>query len=354
MMLAHLALSALLIGEQSTIVGEGSSPQMAVDARGTVRMVFGRKDTILVATSKDGGRTFGAPLTVGVVGGMHLGNTRGPTIASSRSRSVIVAANTAGQLPAFQLDHSRAQWTPIRGAINDVEGSAPEGLATIAANDANAFHTVWLDLREGRKNNIYFSAVPATGARRAPDRALYKSPDGHVCECCRPTIAVSGRHVAVMFRNWLAGARDMYLTTSSDGGKNFSPAQKLGEGSWKLDACPMDGGSLVIGAGGEVASVWRRETTVYYARPGEREIPLGEGRSPMMSRQGSATYVVWEERSTIKLGWPGSAIVTNVGEGRHPQVLALPNGRVVVAWEKDGRVRVQSYDMSPHHSHEGM
>ena len=155
-------------------------------------------------------------------------------------------------------------------------------------------------------------------------------------------------------RNWLAGARDMYLTTSSDGGKNFSPAQKLGEGSWKLDACPMDGGSLVIGAGGEVASVWRRETTVYYARPGEREIPLGEGRSPMMSRQGSATYVVWEERSTIKLGWPGSAIVTNVGEGRHPQVLALPNGRVVVAWEKDGRVRMQSYDMSPHHTHEGM
>ena len=69
----------------------------------------------------------------------------------------------------------------------------------------------------------------------------------------------------------------------------------------------------------------------------------------MMSRRGSSTYIVWENRGTIKLTTPGNAIVNDVAEGRHPQVLALPDGRVIVAWDKDGAVRVQALAMGEHH-----
>lgn len=348
---ALLSLAATLQADPSTLVGQGSSPQLALDPRGTVRMVFGRKDTIFAVTSRDGGQTFTPAAMVGVVRGMHLGNTRGPTIASSRARSTVLAVDTAGNLTAFQLDHRSNRWTRIGGYVNDAKGSAPEGLATIAATDAGIFVATWLDLREGRKNNIYLGTVASADARRLPNRKIYASPDGHTCECCRPTITTAGKHVAVMFRNWLDGARDMYVARSSDGGKRFASVEKLGQGTWKLDACPMDGGAASVDAKGDLATVWRRESTVYYARPGEKEVRIGEGRSPMMSRFGATTYLVWEDRGKIKLTSPGNAIVNDVAEGRHPQVLALPGGRVLVAWDKDGAVRVQSFAMGEHHHH---
>jgi hypothetical protein len=116
----------------------------------------------------------------------------------------------------------------------------------------------------------------------------------------------------------------------------------------------MDGGYASVDATGALATVWRRDSTVYYARPGEKEVRIGDGRSPMMSRQGTSTYIVWENRGTIKMTSPGNAIVNDIAEGRHPQVLALPGGRVLVAWDKDGAVRVQAFAMGEHHHHDGM
>lgn len=48
----------------------------------------------------------------------------------------------------------------------------------------------------------------------------------------------------------------------SDGGASFGKAQKLGEGSWKLNGCPMDGGGLAIDENGDVQTVWRRKNTI--------------------------------------------------------------------------------------------
>lgn len=48
--------------------------------------------------------------------------------------------------------------------------------------------------------------------------------------------------IAVMFRNAIEGARDLYLTRSHDGGRMFEPAARLGSGTRKLEACPMDAG----------------------------------------------------------------------------------------------------------------
>ncbi len=333
---------------QSTIVRDGSSPQLAADIRGTIRMIFGRKDTIFAVTSRDGGARFSAAATVGIIPGMHLGNSRGPTIASSRTRSVVVAVDTAGNITTFQLDHARDRWTKHGTHLNDAPGSAPEGLATVAANDADEFHAVWLDLREGRQNQIYFGRVAIDGATRTANRRLYASPDGHVCECCRPNIAIRGRHVAVMFRNWLDGARDMYLTTSADGGRTFSPAAKVGAGTWKLDACPMDGGNVAVDARGIATTVWRRELTVYRARVGEQEIRIGEGRAPMIANSGTGTFVVRQDGQSIKLTSPAGATETVVGEGRHPQALALPDSRVLVTWELAGQVHFQTFSPPAH------
>lgn len=124
MILVMLSLAAALLTNPSTVVREGSSPQLAIDTRGTVRMIFGRKDTIFAVTSRDGGSRFGAATTVGIVAGMHLGNTRGPTIASSRAKSIVIAVDTAGNITTFQLDHARDS---VDEATHSAERRAPLG-----------------------------------------------------------------------------------------------------------------------------------------------------------------------------------------------------------------------------------
>lgn len=333
-----LFIATLAAQPAPTAVDAGSSPQIAVDTRGVVRIVYGRKDTAFVVTSRDNGATFGAPAMVGSVAGMHLGNTRGPTIASSRDRSVVMAIDTRGNIHTFELDHRTNRWGRSATTLNDSAGSAPEGLATIAADDADRFFAVWLDLRQNRQNQIYFARMATGSARREPNRLIYQSPDGHVCECCRPTIAIAGKQVAVMFRNWLGGNRDMYLTKSSDAGKTFTAAQKLGDGTWKLDACPMDGGDIVLDASAKIGTAWRRELSIFYAEPGTPEVKVADGRSPMMARGKDRTYLVWQQGSSVKLKAVGASAETVIGEGRLPQVAALRDGEVLVAWEDRGKV----------------
>jgi hypothetical protein len=89
-----------------------------------------------------------------------------------------------------------------------------------------------------------------------------------------------------MFRNSLAGARDFYLARSKDGA-SFTIA-KLGEGTWPLKACPMDGGGIAI-ADGKVVTAWRRNFDIFLARPGQAEKSSAKGgiRQSPLERTGS-------------------------------------------------------------------
>lgn len=343
-LIAPLLAFSLLGSEEPTVIADGSSPQIAVDTRGTIRLVFGRRDSIFVVTSSDNARSFGAPTFVGAVPNMHLGNTRGPTIASSATRSAIMAIDNKGTISIFELDHRADRWTRRREPLNSAEGSAPEGLGTIAADDADNFYTTWLDLREGRQNQIYFAKLGKAGAKTV-DRRIYASPAGHVCECCRPTVAISGRNVAVMFRNWIDGARDLYVIQSTNAGATFSQAAKLGQGTWKLDACPMDGGDMTVSTTGDVVTAWRRELDIFVARPGQTEARVASGRSPMLATNGKKTALVWQDGRDIRLRSLDSDRVTVVGQGRLPQVAILRDGNTLVAWEADGKVILRSIQM---------
>lgn len=146
-----------------------------------------------------------------------------------------------------------------------------------------------------------------------------------------------------MFRNWLDGARDLYVTRSSDAGATFSKATKLGQGTWKLDACPMDGGALALGDRAEIVTTWRRELDIYVARPGQPEERIATGRSPMLATRGKVTVVVWQDGGDIKLRALNAEPVMVVGQGRLPQVALLRDGKTLVAWERDGKVYFRKF-----------
>ena len=343
-MLLLLLLLSIEFAPQQTSVNN-RQPHLAVDGD-NVALAFGAGNTIYFASSQDAGATWTKPIAVSSRGSLSLGMRRGPRIAISRNAIVVSAIvgekgrGADGDLMAWRSVDGGKTWGEGR-RVNDVAGSAREGLHAMAAGGEAILFATWLDLRsEGTK--LFGAMSRDGGATWSENRLVYESPSGSVCECCHPTAYVDERgRVFVMFRNWLDGNRDMYLVRSDDGGRTFGPARKLGSGSWRLNACPMDGGSMAVGADGKVTTVWRREGTVYRSGIGGDEEVLGSGRQPVAVATPRGIVVAWTEGKVLK--WAGAADAapqTFAGEMSFPSIGVLRGGGVLVAGERNGSVFV--------------
>ena len=326
-LLVFLAFSIAAYSQNQ--IAEGEQPQVTKDQSGLIRLVYGNGDQIFYASSSDNAKTFSQPVLVGQVKEMHLGMTRGPQLASSRDFSVVTAIDKAGNIHSFTLTHKTGTWEET-GNVNDMDASAPEGLMSIAADEKNNFYAVWLDLRENRKNNICFSALSRKGSW-LKNQFAYKSPESHVCECCKPSIAVNGEQITIMFRNWLQGARDLYLVTSGNKGRTFSDAQKLGLGTWPLKGCPMDGGGVSIDSERNIHTAWQREGNVFYAQPGKPEQKVGEGRGVGLNGE----VIHWQKGSDLVFKRTNGD-EQKVGEGTALRILQLNDQSILAIWENNG------------------
>ena len=195
----------------------------------------------------------------------------------------------------------------------------------------------WLDLRD-KGTEVWASTSSDGGASWAKNTMVYRSPDGHVCECCHPSIQFSPTgDVAVMFRNALGGYRDMFLSLSSDNGLRFKPAQKLGTGSWLLNYCPMDGGAISYGEDGTLTSVWRRKETSYMCRLGQPEIEVGPGTQPWIASTKSGPVVTWQSQGQIMLK-RGTDRQMTLSPGSNPAITSTSGGAFAVWADTSGRI----------------
>jgi hypothetical protein len=319
-------------------------PQLAIDAQGVIHVAFGANNDVRYARSEDGGKTFSSPVNLDTVRVLSLGMRRGPRIAVSGDAvciSVIGGKQGKGRdgdILLFRSPNQGRTWeAPV--VVNDVPDSAREGLHAMAAGPQGELTCAWLDLRN-RKTEIFASTSVDGGKTWAKNVLVYRSPSGSVCECCHPSVTYAPNGVLhVMWRNSMSGQRDMYYATSRDGGKTFNPAEKLGAGSWSLDHCPMDGGSLAVLADGQVATTWRRDKTVYfYANKQTKEEELGPGEQPWIATTNSGPVVVWlrKRKGALLLREPGSATPVELAQAAGDPVIAVggpKNDMVIAAWE---------------------
>jgi hypothetical protein len=304
-------------------------PQVAVDAEGRIFVAFGRGDTVRLAASRDGGKTFEVS-TVGSVETLALGMRRGPRVVATETAVVVTAiGHRDGNLLSWRSSDGGKSWDgPTR--VNAAEGSAREGLHGMAAGPGGRVFCTWLDLRS-KKTEIYGASSQDGGATWEPDVLVYRSPGGSVCECCHPSAAFGpDGTLHVMWRNSLEGARDPYLASSSDGGETFRPAEKLGRDSWPLEACPMDGGAVAAGLDGRVETVWMRAGAMFAATPGEAERNLGRGVQGWTAFGPEGPFALWLEQR------PGRLLLLSPGSDE-PAVLAAHAGDPVVASAIGGR-----------------
>ena len=164
------------------------------------------------------------------------GRQRGPRIGVDSGGVITVSAPVtfdtderkkrypAPELYAVQSkDGGKTFSAPLR--INAVEKNAPEGLHALAVGSDGAVHLTWLDRSErtGPGQDLFYARL-ASG--RVTDRMTLAQT---VCECCAPGLGLDGRGNPTVA--WREGgdkaSREIFLRRSIDAGRHFSPAQRV-------------------------------------------------------------------------------------------------------------------------------
>lgn len=326
-------------------------PQLAADAK-AVDVVFGSGNSIWFAQSSDAGRSFSPPTKVSAVPAMALGRHRGPRIAISGKTLIVTAIYgqavssdahahglpEQGDLVAWRSEDQGRTWSaPL--VINDVPGSAREGLHAMAAGQHGEVVLAWLDLR-AKGTRLYGAYSTNAGTSWSKNVLLYQSDENTICQCCHPSlISVGPNRFAVMFRNALEGSRDLYrLTWSIADGPG--PVEKVSAGTWKLEACPMDGGGLAV-QGKAILTAWRREDAVYLTNGAKEEQVVGKGKNVSLATTKRGAYVAWTQPDGIRVKRPGSTEPERISStGDFPVLTPVGGNRVLLAWEDSGAIKL--------------
>jgi len=322
------------------VIANGQMPDVVKDKNDHLHLVFDVGDSIMYTSSADKGISFSTPSLVDVLPDLFSFATRGTQVSTTNHSVIITACTSKGNIYSYYKEDGK--WK--RGArVNDVDTVAKEGLMALTADGENAF-AVWLDLRGNKRNKIYGAGSNDGGRTWSKNEMIYTSPDTTVCECCKPSVAMKGNNVYVMFRNWLDGNRDLYLIQSSNGGTLFGQAQKLGTGSWKLNGCPMDGGGLAINQKGQVQTVWKRQGNIYTAMPGMPEYEIGEGRGCAIETANNKNVYAWAQNGEIVYSEPDGQTKI-LGRGNQPILKALDNTHVICVWQNEKQIHASVVEL---------
>lgn len=244
--------------------------------------------TILSARSEDGGRTFGRSALV--PGGAAAGNRGWENIA----------LDSQGRTRVVWLDHREMVSPKPAGADghnSPGEGGHP-GHDSAAAADGYAM---------AQKSKLYLATVG--------DAASVRTLAAGVCYCCKTAIVTgAGNSLFLAWRHVYPGnLRDIAFTVSHDGGRTFAPPQRVSEDRWQLDGCPDDGPAMSADASGRLHIAWptlvsdtangRPSIGIFYAQsrdggafgPRERLATEGLPHHPQVVTNGNRVFVAWDE-----------------------------------------------------------
>ena len=301
---------------------------------------------VYTAVSRDGGRTFAAPVRVNDVDGdARLNGEQPPRVAMRGSTLTVVwtskGANGTRLMQSRSADGGRtfAKATPVPGA--DAAGN--RGWENAIADSSGRVYAVWLDHRELAQQDgavamaHHDHAAPRPGSGQAaeakPDGVamaqkskLYlgsvdgaiapRAITGGVCYCCKTAIATAadGAVFAAWRHVYPGNIRDIAFTASHDGGKTFAPPLRVSEDKWVLEGCPDDGPAMAVDAKNRVHIVWPTLIT----EPGASDPTIA---------------LFYATSADGKRFTPRKRIPTE-GMPHHPQIAIGSDGSLTLAWDE--------------------
>jgi hypothetical protein len=318
-----------------------AAPAVAGAPDGTVYAAWvehrGREADVWLAHFDGEAKSLGQPARVNPnAGGATAWRGDPPTVAVASDGTVYVGwtARDAAAPHASTLylsasrDGGRSFVAPVK--VNDDRGHCDHGLHSLAVADSGRVYVAWLDDRNVKQpepseggghthaepNRELFFASSADGGRTFS--ANVKIAD-EVCPCCKTSLAVGddGR-VYAAWRQVLPGnLRHIAVASSDDGGSSFSPAAVVSDDRWELQGCPVSGPSLAA-AGGALRVLWY--TAGEAGVPGLYWSESRDGghtfspRRALAAAGGRGTPVLLRDAGGFKAVWEG-------GEGTAPVAL---------------------------------
>ena len=322
------------------VPGGGIQPQVAVDAAGTVHMVYYKGDPghgdLYYVRSRNGGVTFSAPLRVNTTpeSAVAAGNIRGAHIAIGRNGRVHVAWNGShslipgapyGKEPMLyaRLNDAGTAFEPQRNLIQVAYGL--DGGGSVAADGAGNVYVVWhapAPGTEGEGNRrVWMARSTDDGATFERERPVWDHPTG-ACGCCGlKAFADRSGALYVLYRSATEVVhRDIYLLISRDRGRTFEGTDIS---KWNVGACVMSSESFAETSLGVLAA-WETEKQAYYGR-----VDPASGRmSPPVGAPGTG----------VNRKFP-----TVAGNAEGETLFAWTEG---MGWKKGGSLAWQIYDKS--------
>lgn len=165
------------------------------------------------------------------------------------------------RLVSATFDIAQRRWSlPVQ--INDDVAPTTHSFQAAAVSEDGTIHVAWID----RRRNAITGLDDYTGGGdfslgEEPDSSLFyaRSTDGGktydknrlitggVCACCRLALAVQSRNVVVAWRAIQSnGVRDITVSSSADGGSNWSRPATAVVDNWKISGCPHSGAALAF------------------------------------------------------------------------------------------------------------
>jgi hypothetical protein len=318
-----------------SIVADGSRVALAWSARDA----SGKTD-IYVATSADGGRSYGEPVRVNEEPGTaRVGGEMPPRVVFSGYAIDVLWTSREGSATTIRIARSENDGRTFGRSRELQQEGAPgdRGWPALSVDGSGRLHTIWLDHRglvdPAGARHVHGAARTAEekhdGVAMAQKSALFYSGNAGereiakgVCYCCKTALANGpGGRVFAAWRHVFAGnIRDIAFTLSRDGGRSFAPPVRVSADQWQLDGCPDDGPALAVDEHGVVHVVW--PTVVSQPEPHKAIF--------YASTRDGRTFT---ERVRVSHELHNAA---------HPQIAIDPRGNVFVVWDEniDGRRQV--------------
>lgn len=313
-----------------------ATPSIAADGK-TVVVVWGawlpRGTTdVFAAVSRDGARTFAAPVQVNDVDGDARLNGEQPPRIAMRGQSITIVWTTKGAagtrlVGARSSDGGRS--FSKASTVPGGEASGNRGWQSAAVDPSGRVFTVWLDHRDladdaamSGSHRGHSGGTPDGFALAQKSRLFVASLDGAVpphaitagvCYCCKTALAADGAALYAAWRHvYPANMRDIAFAMSLDGGRSFTAPLRVSEDKWRLEGCPDDGPAVVVDRSHRVHVVW----------------------PTLVNERGADTIALFHASSPDGRSFSARERIPTAGMPHHPQLAVGSDGSIAAAWDE--------------------
>ena len=317
------------------VAGRANSAPWVASADGFVAVAWGAaadgKADVMVAISRDGGRTFGPAVRVNSsAGDARINGEIAPRVAlqlQAKGDPVVTvtwnAKDSTTQIKTARSTDGGRTFTAAR-SLQAAGSAGDRGWQAAATDERGTLHAIWLDHRgmaaasstghqahKGEHDGVAMAQRSALyyAAADGSERELFKG----VCYCCKTALAIgpNGRIYAAWRHVFANNMRDIAFTASRDGGKTFSPLLRVHEDKWSINGCPDDGPAMAVDRTGTVHLVW---PTV------------------LNGEQGALLYATSQDGQ--RFSQPVRVPTLGAPKPSHPQIAVDRAGRVMIAWDE--------------------